>query len=429
MSATLACRWWSPGHLWIKPDRNGLAIGAVIALSLAVGLETFVFLCVAGAILTWDYIRDRPFSETRLLGVGTGLGALAPVLFVAQTSPAEWGRVACDALSAPYLALTLRALLFSLGAALLLHRLRRWPVRALYTLISVGLLLVAAFPLYSACLSGPLSQADPLARRLVIDTVSENMSAFEMIRDRKGMAIAILVPHLLITVSVLWLWLTSASARRAWGILAVFLLLGTAGTFYQFRAMPWGGAVQMVAFGAILAALLQSRRIRSAILRLGLLVVFVILVMVPQVITALINTSARASTGAKPNLGPAFSVPDRQCLTQNALAQLDGLPPATIMSPLNMGTRILLFTDHSVTSVPYHRSGAAMLNGVLPFAGSPEAALQRFVEYKADYVVICSGTRFADGSFGKILQTGPLPGWLQRVSEIDAPISAFQVVR
>jgi len=93
---------------------------------------------------------------------------------------------------------------------------------------------------------------------------------------------------------------------------------------------------------------------------------------------------------------------------------LNNLPPARILTGLNLGPRLIMATHHTGLSAPYHRSGAALLNGVEPFQGNAEGLIETMRQHQADYVVICRDSRFGqpDQIATKLASGTGVPGFM-----------------
>jgi hypothetical protein len=121
-------------------------------------------------------------------------------------------------------------------------------------------------------------------------------------------------------------------------------------------------------------------------------------------------------------------VPDRACTPPALLAHLNALPAATVVTPMNLGTAVLLHSHHSVTAAPYHRSTQAMLNGVVPFASDIDALDRVIDQTNADLVLVCGGETYGTpGSVGSLLAMGQAPAWLIPVAQVPRPLMLFRV--
>jgi hypothetical protein len=95
---------------------------------------------------------------------------------------------------------------------------------------------------------------------------------------------------------------------------------------------------------------------------------------------------------------------------------------------LNINPWILLHTPHDVLSAPYHRSAAALSNGVLPFTGDEQAMRDVVERHGPAYVVVCRNQIYGqEASFGTALARMQGPPWLELVQAHESGIVAWRV--
>lgn len=106
---------------------------------------------------------------------------------------------------------------------------------------------------------------------------------------------------------------------------------------------------------------------------------------------------------------PSFG---RGCRNEAALAELDVLPKARLLTTLNLGAPLILVTHHDALSAPYQRGAHTFWNGSFPFRS--ETLMRQAIRQSApDYVVICREAAYGtDHDFALALKQGRLPGWL-----------------
>src|SRR6185437_9406034 len=124
------------------------------------------------------------------------------------------------------------------------------------------------------------------------------------------------------------------------------------------------------------------------------------------------------------------------CLLPKAFAGLAGLPPARVMTPVDLGSHLLLFTPHSVVAAPYHRNQAGVRDAYRFFNGPIEAARQILAARGVTLVVICPQMPELRGlpdaapdSFVKLFAANRLPAWLQPASGAGDALKVFRVLR
>ncbi|MFD2499016.1 hypothetical protein ACFSTI_09450 [Rhizorhabdus histidinilytica] len=208
-----------------------------------------------------------------------------------------------------------------------------------------------------------------------------------------------------------------------WATIALLSLLATAGLAWQSRFGPQAqllGVYGATALGwLLLPRLLDSA---SSLVRVGgTLVVFFALsgqvaqfvAMIPKPAKEVRKEKARTEADRQP----------RRCTTLPALAQLDRLPPATMLTFVDLGPRLIAMTRHRAVAGPYHRNGDAILDVQHSFrAGSPEVAHAVMKRRGATMLLLCPGMAEstiykarAPRGFYTQLMDGKIPSWLEPV--------------
>lgn len=80
---------------------------------------------------------------------------------------------------------------------------------------------------------------------------------------------------------------------------------------------------------------------------------------------------------------------NRRCPTLPALRPIALLPPATIMTFVDLGPRLITVTHHKAIAGPYHRNGAAILDIHHAFDGPPEQARAIAKKHGATLLLVC----------------------------------------
>ncbi|MCJ2019682.1 hypothetical protein MKK84_19950 [Methylobacterium sp. E-065] len=395
--------------------RSGLIGGALAALSLAVGLEGLPSIAVAALFLVGDWcLRGRP-ARPLLAGFGLGLGVAAPALFAAQTAPGLWTATRCDALSPPWLWLTLGGLLLALCATAAGDRLASIRARSAVAGLC-GAILLAGFALaFPICLGGPFPDMPPLVRDHWLLTVNEMASLPKFIARGQWEALMFYPVVVLATAAATWMaW--RGPQRRAWAVMALFLWPGLILGLFQFRGLyivsgfvplvagailtralsagvdvDSGGSAPRKRSGAVLdgnghgsSALRDAIGPRNSLPRWGMAILGGGLIstvwMAPAVLAEALVPAARTA----PDPAGAGA-----CRSEEAVAPLKTLPPGTVLAPILLGPAILLHTPHRIVAAPYHRAIpglAAAIEGL----GGTEADLDRVLtDFRVDYLVAC----------------------------------------
>lgn len=410
--------------------RRGIIAGLAAALSLAVGLEAIVVLGLAGVVLTVQHVLDHPGATDRLMGYGIALGGAAPLLFMIQTDPALLAVPRCDQLSPPVLGITSAAMVFAVIAYLGRETVVTKRARGIMAVVMGALVLVVLWSLLAPCREGPFSVLPPEIRDLILGNIIESLSIATMFARDPAFAAQLLLPPTLVALIMSWqLIRTEKGKRQPVAVLLLFTLLGLAGMFYQVRASIWGVAVLPLAFGAGMHWAIQHDWGRLRRTKPVLMSIATILVLYPYFATQNPIVAA-AFKGAGQAERPMLSRADQTCSSRDNLAGLNAIAPAGILAPLNLGTKILLYTPHSIFAAPYHRAPEAYWNGTQAFMGSDQDMVGRLRVIKADYVLVCAGQVYGKAdSIGSRLARGEVPAWLQPVDTGGGPIRLMRVDR
>jgi hypothetical protein len=113
-----------------------------------------------------------------------------------------------------------------------------------------------------------------------------------------------------------------------------------------------------------------------------------------------------------------------------------------MLNQFALGAGVLVWTDHSVLSGPYHRNVSGTMTAIDALRSSPERGRAIVEASPADYVLVCeaaSETTFyarnsaegvaADQTLSAILGRGEHPDWLVPVDLGASPLSLYRVVR
>lgn len=144
------------------------AAAALMALSLAISLETPFFAPMAGALL-WLFVVDGVAARAQLRWFAAGVLVAFPLFFVATVAPSAHTHSACDAFSAPWLAGAIAASLGLMALAFAAPRLVSVRARVIAVAAVVATRLAVFAGIAPRMSGGPLrrsrsSLAESLAR-------------------------------------------------------------------------------------------------------------------------------------------------------------------------------------------------------------------------------------------------------------------------
>jgi len=412
--------------------RGGAMAGFATAVSLGIGLELVPMMAVAGAsfALRWAW---NPAEAGRLRAYAVALGGGCAIAFGAFASH-DNRQMVCDVLSPIYLSTLLLTSALLLAISYLGDRSR---TLRFALLVAAGAAIAGFFGLsFPQCLGRP-ERISPELERLWFANIREVKPLYtKPWRDALQTAWLPLIGTIGALVA---LWRARGTATApAWAVIAALCLLATAGLGWQSRFGPQ--AQLMGVFGAtalgwmLLPRLLDSG---SSLVRVGgTLIVFFALsgqiaqfvAMIPKPAKEIRREKVRAKSEAKP----------RRCGTLPALAPLDRLPAATMLTFVDFGPRLITMTRHSAVAGPYHRNGDAILDVQHAFrAASPDVAHDVMKRRGATMLLLCPGmaestiymARAPQGFYAQ-LADGRVPAWLEPVAlPAGSPFRLWKMVR
>lgn len=398
--------------------RGGIVAGIASAASVAIGMEMFVYLAGAGALVALRWVfkegaarRMRPYALA--LGGTTALGYAA---FASNANRLPM----CDALSPVWTSILL------LAAAILLVLtylpLRSWTARLAAGAVGGAIVLGFAWLNWPDCLTGAYQIPPELEAKWLV-----------YIREAKpitAQAASVWVPVMAIPTAgmlcaLAGCWVVRRDRERlwAWGTVALMIAFSIGLCFWQIRAGPAAQLLAIAPLACALWALLAwlftgpgaLRRIAAvpglAVLGAAAAAYALYPVLAPwwpdedrdeaRAAPAPISKPtperhpARAGNATQKGK-PARNSSNARCRAQPALAALDEVPPATIFTMVDLGPRLIAMTHHSAIAGPYHRNAKAILDIHHAMDGTPETFRAIAAAHGATYLLVCPG--FPEGS-------------------------------
>ncbi len=426
---TMACLWASLVSL--RRPRIGFLAGFLAATGLAIAVESIPVAVAAILAIGFAYVMDK--SRAALLWrFGLGLaGGL--VLHLALTRPpARWLEAACDMISPVYvLAGLMVALAFCLVALLPAPR-AAW--QRLLALGALGLLaigvVIAAYP---QCLGGPYGELDPWLQKNWLSAIVEARPWHVALMDLPAYSIAVGAPMLFGAVVVLIVLRTAPQSRAAWLMLLIFLLLIGLVMLNQVRGARLA-MLPAVPAGAWL--IVMARRAYLARPRLGpaAMLIWAWLAFSGVILSVLVNFAVTAFSPSQSQAIIEARVNKQSCLATEAFADLRALPPERIMTPIDLGSHMLLETPHAVVAAPYHRNEAGVLDAFRFFAGPAEEARNIARERGLGLIVTCPAMPEMqgpalnnEGTLLNLIAAGTPPDWISDVS-LPGPLRVYAIL-
>ena len=411
-----------------EPDaRGGMVLGSVAAALLAISLEGLPAAALIAALAGLEWVwTGRADARARLLAMLATLAGAAALLQFVTRGPASLVQSWCDALSLPYLAaLATAAAVTGAGMALLQGSRGGRAGRAVVLAAAGAASAAVLLGIDPACASGPFAALDPLVVHYWYANVREGLPLWQPLDGLAGYSLA---PTLVGLVGC-WLGWRTGPARR-------WLLLGGALAglaILSLLVLRSGATAHAVALpGCALVALRAWDRARGLGAALPRVVASLLPALaVPPVAGAI--AAAGIAAVAPPQPAPRAGAP---CVERGRLGALATLPPATLLTPLDIGPGLLQHTRHSVVATGHHRNNRAMAATIRVFVGDAARAERRARALGAGIIVVCPAASewrnfvAAPGdSLARRLSRGMVPAWLEPVPlGPGVPLRAWRIV-
>lgn len=392
--------------------RSGAAAGLLVALSLAIGLETMPFALAAMTVLGLRYLIEGRRERDSLTGFAVALGG-ATLLMLATIRPDIWPSQWCDGFTPASTGATLIAAAFflALAASTFAPRSDDWRVRVGVAAVLGAVALPGVYATSSVCLTGPYGALDPMLKDLWMSRVGEAQGMYN--QSWPPNAIKFGGYGLAGAVGMAWLLRREGWRQRALMSLGVMIFVSALASIAQIRV----SYVLSAMVAPVMAVLIY--RVRSSNTstwrRVGIWLVGAGIGwnVLGMGVDAMIPRA----------LGGKLADPTAQmCTAPGFFEELRKLPPGRVIAPLDLGAYVIGGTQHRSLAAPYHRNNPGNLAMYRLFLGSPERAEGIARGWKADYIVMCPGS-FAELDpmpddrrllIGR-LRAGDPPAWLKRV--------------
>jgi hypothetical protein len=132
----------------------------------------------------------------------------------------------------------------------------------------------------------------------------------------------------------------------------------------------------------------------------------------------------------------------KACTTPDAFRSLASAPTGVMLNQFALGAGVLVWTDHSVLSGPYHRNVTGTMATINALRSAPDRAQSIVDASPADYVLVCEAapeTTFyarngaagvpAKDTLSAMLGRGEHPDWLTPVDLGASALSLYRVNR
>lgn len=409
----------------------GWVAGVLAATAMAIAIEALPVAIAAILAFGLLYVFE-PSRAAGLRRFGLGFAGGMVVHLMLARPPTRWLEAACDMIS-PVYALAGLAVGTAYLAVSLLPPVQK-PVLRFALLAGLGLLSGAVVALvYPQCLAGPYGELDPWLRENWIAAIVEAKPWHVSLGEIPAYAIVVGIPVLLgAVIAGVALWRRPAQ-RPGWLILLVFIVCTACVMLAQIR----GGRLAVLPTIPAAAWLIVSAR-QAYLARSGVAEAFKLLgawlAFSGIVLTVLVNLTLNAFPAIRPAATATTDDGRAACLAAESFADLAPLPPERLMTPIDLGSHVLLETPHAVVAAPYHRNQQGVLDTYRFLNGPAEDAREIARERGLGLLVTCEALPEMHGP-GRtdpttvlgMIASDALPDWLVDVSLVG-PLSVYAIL-
>lgn len=406
-----------------RPVAAGVTGGIAAAFSLAIGLESLPFIVGGGfAFLMRALFVGTPMSRRLLVVFCITLFVASVLLMMGQTAPSRWAAPVCDQLGTPTLSLVAIAAIACIAPMAARPWLTSTAMQLGATIVLTAIGVGIAWPLLSGCLDGPYGDLPVALQDIISGQITEAKPGLAYFQSHPGPALIFTLPVIVSLFLGAFLWAKSEHAHRAQalGLLLILGFVGFAMVFVQMRTVIMTAAVVPIIGGVVVAYFLEEYLQRRNLAQ-GLIAISV---------AALITSPAML-------LGPVMSLISKDrlmaqettadCKNDASLSALNSVPPGVVLTHINFGPALIWATHHQGLSAPYHRSAAALANGILPFT-LEETKMAAYVrDAGATHLLLCRGYNY-NSDFADALAAGETAAWLGIVALDDDAQLLFEVL-
>ena len=411
-----------------RPVAAGVVGGLAAAFSLAIGLEALAFIVGAGfTILIRAHFLPSHVSRTLLVAFCCVLVLGSVVLMMGQTAPSRWAYPVCDQLGLPTLAMVATAAI-ACTIPIAASRWLRTPVMQLgATVLLTAAGVALAWPMLAGCLDGPYGDLPLVIQEAISGSITEAKPGLVYARRHPGSTMVFLLPVVVSLLAGAALWLSALRSGRtrthqdhALGLLLILCVVGTLMFLVQMRTVIMVASVVPVIGGIVIAHFLHGY-LRNRDLGQGLLAIAI----AAMITSPMLVIEPIAPLFLKNNGEGVVSRAD--CLAYDSLTSLNEVPPGVVLSHLNFGPSLVWATHHQGLAAPYHRSVAAMSNGILPFRMESAEMAAYTRASGATHLLLCRNYNY-ESDFVNTLATGGTADWLRPVVLSDDVQILFEVL-
>lgn len=435
--------------------KTGLLSGLFTALSVAVGVEVYVFIAVICGYVAVNWLIKGRAVRASTQGFGLGLTLGLGAAFFGTLPASDYGRVLCDSLS---------LITVSAGGVggLGLTAIATWvpgesfKSRILAT-VGLGAVCLAVLSQQAPqCLANPLSAIPEEVDRLWLSNIGEARSMPIKGWDALASIPMLLFPPLIALCLIARnLWSARSQARPLWSgqmLIGALLIVSIALMIYQLRFFPFAYVFAILPLAAWVGDYYRKGRARVAAFKdaaavsandddprpsepINVAYIFALAASIPIVwmVPSLLFTNPDMANTTD-NEAPRG---DTVCYSDDVLAALGALPKGLVSATSNGGAPILMDTHHRALSGNYHRNIAGISQQIKISISDPSVSKALLREAGVDYLHFCRVTKEADilveenedGLFSALMNDS-VPDYLVPATDAleDGAVSIYRVV-
>lgn len=388
--------------------RSFFISGLAVALSVAIGAEAYIFAAITSlyVALNWVVLGDaaRPGTE----GFGLGLSGGLVLAFLGTVSPAEYGRIYCDALS---LITICAGVSGGLGLAIAAKYLsgQSWHWRLSGMVAAGALCLIVSALQAPQCLANPLDSLPDDMAALWLGNVREAQPLFSEGTELMTSAPMFIGAPLVAMVVMLY----ALKRRPIWGpkcLVVMLLFAAIALTFYQVRFQPYAYIIALVPLAAWTAEVFVAGRQKNG----GGVLYIACLAASISIFWGIPGLWFSDTSRLEARLESAERV--KTCFSDSVMAALNALPNGRISASSNAAPAILMNTRHAVLSGNYHRNWQGITAQIRIATSEPSVAHQTLDDHEVDYLLSCKW----DWELSRAPETVPA-GLLAAINQDEIP--------
>ncbi|WP_010184695.1 hypothetical protein [Sphingomonas sp. PAMC 26605] len=406
--------------------RSGVAVGAFLAISLVVGLETAPQVAALMAVVFFGWVAGQPGGRVRLAGFAAAFAGVT-ALFLLFLRPTLWSAQFCDAFT-PASSTAALAAAAAFGIMTVLHPLLHgWRWRLGVGAVLGGAALGGTVLAYPACVSGPYGAVDPFLLAVFYPHIIEANGVFS--QDRLASMIA--VGGLVAAACVVSVWMVARAPRRWTTTVPIVAALWVSALVMlaQVRGAYIGAPLSApILAGLVLAARRCERWRTAAVAGAWLASTGLVYLQVPESVELLVR-GQRAWPGG--HIAPSVQV---ACTVGDTWSEVDRYPPGIVMAGTNVAAYLIGSTHHSTIGAGYHRSNAANMAVYRFYLSTPDGSRAIARRWGVDYVVFCPAdfdeidvSRTFPRSMATELRANRPPNWLERLPLANTPLRLYRV--